>query len=483
VVLQKTLESPLDCKKIQPVHPKGVLGVHWKDWCWSRNSNTLATWCEELTHLKRPWCWERLRAGGEGDDRGWDGWMASPIQWTWVWVDSGSWWWTGRPGVLQFMGSQRVRHDWATELNWTYLQVPETGMCAVLVGCHSAFHLHKTWFFRHSQECGACKFAECLRLLSLFTLYVYLWFSQILWDPKYYCLAFVVRRSLSFVNDRLELAWREWPYIRSVQNLKRCQAHFLLKVFGEGYEVNHWELDDEVKLFSRSLVSDSLPPRGLQHTRFPCPTPTPGVYSNSCPLSRWCHPTIIPCRSLLLLPSVFPSIRIFSNESALRIRWLKYWSFSFNISPSSAYSGLISFRMDWLDLLAVQGTLKSSPTQFKSINPWVLSFLYSPSLTSIHDYWKTTALTRGTFSYLASICCSMSSSNCCFLTCIQISQEAGQVVSYSHLFQNFPVYCDPHSQRFWHSQWSRTRCFSGTLLLFRWSRGCWQFDLWFLCLF
>ena len=65
------------------------------------------------------WCWERLRAGGEGDDRGWDGWMASPTQWTWVWVDSGSWWWTGRPGVPQFMGLQRVRHDWATELNWT----------------------------------------------------------------------------------------------------------------------------------------------------------------------------------------------------------------------------------------------------------------------------------------------------------------------------------------------------------------------------
>ena len=79
----------------------------------------MATWCEELTHLKRPWCWERLRAGGEGDNRGWDGWMASPTRWTWVWVDSGSWWWTGRPGVLQFMGSQRVGHDWATELNWT----------------------------------------------------------------------------------------------------------------------------------------------------------------------------------------------------------------------------------------------------------------------------------------------------------------------------------------------------------------------------
>ena len=77
----------------------------------------LATRCEELIHLKRFWCWERLGAGGEGDDWGWDGWMASPSQWTWVWVDSGSWWWTGRPGVLRFMGSQRVRHDWATEMN------------------------------------------------------------------------------------------------------------------------------------------------------------------------------------------------------------------------------------------------------------------------------------------------------------------------------------------------------------------------------
>ena len=74
-------------------------------------------------HLKRPWCWERLRAGGEGDDRGWDGWMASPTQWTWVWVNSGSWWWTGRPGVLWFMGLQRVGHDWTTELNWTSQKV------------------------------------------------------------------------------------------------------------------------------------------------------------------------------------------------------------------------------------------------------------------------------------------------------------------------------------------------------------------------
>ena len=83
-------------------------------WCW--NSNTLATWCKELTHWKRPWCWERLKAVGEGDDKVWDGWMASLTRWRWVWVNSRSWWWTGKPGVLQSMRLQRVRHNWA-ELN------------------------------------------------------------------------------------------------------------------------------------------------------------------------------------------------------------------------------------------------------------------------------------------------------------------------------------------------------------------------------
>ena len=102
-----------------PSQRKSVLNIHWKDWCWSRNSNTLATWCEELPHWKRPGCWERLKAGGEGDDTGWDGRMASLTQWTWVWASSGSWWWTGKPGMLQSMGLQRVRYDWATELHWT----------------------------------------------------------------------------------------------------------------------------------------------------------------------------------------------------------------------------------------------------------------------------------------------------------------------------------------------------------------------------
>ena len=100
-----------------PSWRRSVLAVHWKILYWNWISNTLATRCEVLTHLKRPWCWEKLKAGGEGDNRRWDGWMASLTQWTWVWVGSGSWWWTGRPGVLWFMGLQRVGHNWATELN------------------------------------------------------------------------------------------------------------------------------------------------------------------------------------------------------------------------------------------------------------------------------------------------------------------------------------------------------------------------------
>ena len=110
----------------QSILKRSVLGVHWKDWCWSWNSNTLATWCKELTHWKRPWFWEGLEARNEGDDRGWDGWMASLTWWTWLWVDSGGWWWTGRPGVLRCMGSQRVGwlSDW-TELKYVYPVFPK----------------------------------------------------------------------------------------------------------------------------------------------------------------------------------------------------------------------------------------------------------------------------------------------------------------------------------------------------------------------
>ena len=99
-------------KEISPECSLEELMLNW-------NSNALATWCEEQTHWKRPWCWERLKVGGEGDNTGWDGCMASPTQWGWVWVNSRSWWGTGRPGVLQSMGLQRVGHYWATELNKT----------------------------------------------------------------------------------------------------------------------------------------------------------------------------------------------------------------------------------------------------------------------------------------------------------------------------------------------------------------------------
>ena len=139
--------------------------------------------------------------------------------------------------------------------------------------------------------------------------------------------------------------------------------------------------------FSRSVVSDSLPPHELQHAitnsrRIPRLMSTESVMPSN-------H--LILCHPILLLPSIFPSIRVFSNESAFRIRCPKYWSFSFNISPSNEHLGLISFRMNWLDLLAVQGTLKSLLQHHSSnINSSVLSFLYSPTLTSIYDCWTCT---------------------------------------------------------------------------------------------
>ena len=138
--------------------------------------------------------------------------------------------------------------------------------------------------------------------------------------------------------------------------------------------------------FSHLIVSDSLRPHESQHTRPPCPSPTPGVYSNPCPSSRWCHPAIsssvVPFSSC---PQSLPGIRVFSNESTLRMRWQKYWSFSFSISPSNEHPGLISSRMDCLDLLAVQGTLKSL-LQHHSSKASI--FRTRLSSQSTHDHWK-----------------------------------------------------------------------------------------------
>ena len=145
-------------------------------------------------------------------------------------------------------------------------------------------------------------------------------------------------------------------------------------------------------------MSDSLWPCGLQHTRLPCPSPTPRACSDSCPSSWWCHPTISSCHPFLL-PSVFPSITVSSNVSVLHIRWPKYWSFSFSISPSNEYTGLISFTSHWLNLLAVQGTLKSL-LQNHSSKASILRHSVCFIVQLSHPYMttgKTIALTRWTF--------------------------------------------------------------------------------------
>ena len=152
--------------------------------------------------------------------------------------------------------------------------------------------------------------------------------------------------------------------------------------------------------FSCSVVSNSLWPHELQYARPPCPLPSPGVYPNPCPLCRWYHPTfsssVVPFSSC---PQIFPSISVFSNESALCMRWPKYWSFSFSISPSNEHPGLISFRRDWLDLLAVQGTLRSllqhhsSKASILRCSAFFIVQLSHPYMTT----GKTIALSRRTF--------------------------------------------------------------------------------------
>ena len=145
-----------------------------------------------------------------------------------------------------------------------------------------------------------------------------------------------------------------------------------------------------------SSVAQSYPTlqlHELQHARPPCPSPTLGVHSDSRPSSQWCHPAISSCRPLLLLPPIPPSIRVFSNESTLCMTWPKYWSFRFRISPSKEIPGLISFRMDWFNLLAVQGTLKGL-LQHHSSKASILrhSAFFTVQLSSIHDHRKNHSL-------------------------------------------------------------------------------------------
>ena len=196
-----------------PFWRRSALGFLWKKWCYSWNSSTLATSCEELTHWKRFWCWEGLGAGGEGDNRGWDGWMASPTWWTWVWVNSESWWWTGRSGVLRFTRSQRVGHDRTTELNWTVVIL-------------SLLSYPSPGFLKENDKCV---------------------FSKLY--------------ASSLVFFRLQNLW-----------------------------LGSLELDSEkwIQVVAKLLDRICLQYHGWQHARLLCPSLSPAVCSNSCPLSWWC---------------------------------------------------------------------------------------------------------------------------------------------------------------------------------------------------
>ena len=175
-----------------------------------------------MTHWKRPWYWEGLGAGGERDDRGWDGWMASPTGWTWVWVNSGSWWWTGRPGMLRFMGSQRVGHDWATELNWT--NTCQGAQChkvnslfSVLCFSHHPWLLRQGVVRKQGRECWIfCRQAH-LRHMG-FT------------SPRWASNQGPQIKEFSFVDPRGEEGWSQ---ITTTPGRARCQSRCLVMTSGD----------------------------------------------------------------------------------------------------------------------------------------------------------------------------------------------------------------------------------------------------------
>ena len=199
--------------------------------------------------------------------------------------------------------------------------------------------------------------------------------------------------NVKLVLDILPIIWTKYVHFQARRTNEGNEQTFLnFKIFFIIFIFSSVQ-------FTRSVVSNSLQPHELQHARPPCLSPTPWLHPNSHPSSRWCHPAISSCRPLLLLPPIPPSIRVFSNESTLRIRWPKYWSFSFSISPSNEHPGLISFRMDRLDLLAVQGTLKSllqhhsSKASILRRSAFFIVQLSHPYMTT----GKTIALTKRTF--------------------------------------------------------------------------------------
>ena len=283
----------------------------------------------------------------------------SLTRWTWVWVSSRSWWWTGRPGVLRFTGSQRVGHDWATALNWTdTLLISQT-----------------------------CSHVLCLPFLFFCLMDSYLW-----------AFVYSVHSTLNVLSPifsvkilpKLKSSWHATsptkpflaPAVRS--KLPEHLHHY-------SPTLQHISLTPlPLLLFSCQIVSDCVNPWTAA-----CQASLSFTISWSLPKFRSIELVmlsnhLILCHLLLLLPSIFTSIRVFSDESTLRIRWPKYWSFSFSINPSNECSRFISFRIDWvLSPCSPRDSQGSSPVpQFERINSLVLNLLYGSAFMSIHNYWK-----------------------------------------------------------------------------------------------
>ena len=379
VVLEKTLESPLDYREISP-------GCSLEGLIWSCNSNTLATWCEELTHLKRRWCWESLRAWGEGDNGEWDHWLSGhgfghKLS---IWTES------------YCVPGRSCPHGTITSLRrlvrFFFLITLETIVCIHLLMycvCILCF-IHKvvgfsppplgTTFIPLEGDWNAEMLSRVSLLATPQTEGSYVWDSP----GKNIGVGchFLLQGIFPTQGSNPHLLWLlHWQ-----------AASLLLRHLGSlgGWCHPHYGHFSRVRLFMTPWFTARRASLSITDSRS---LPKPMSIKSVMPSSH-----LILCHPLLLLSSIFPSIRVFSNESALRIRWPKYWSLSFNISPSSEYSGLISFRMDWLDLLAVQGTLKSRLEHHSSKSSilWRSAFftvqLSDPYMTT----GKTIALTRWT---------------------------------------------------------------------------------------
>ena len=272
------------------------------------------------------------------------------------------------------------------------------------VGCHFLLQGMYLCVYIHMWcVCALCSFMKlCLTLCNLtdcsppgssvygiFQVRILKWSAVSFSRGSFWLRDWICMFCISCIRRRVLYYWATWEVCMFTQ-MSVCVYVYILYI--HNFKVFNWITVTLSVQYSHSVMSDSMTPwtaarqASLSITNSQSP---PKPMSTVLVMPSIC---LILCHRLLLLASIFPNIRVFSNESVLHIRWPKYWSFSFSISPSNEYSGLISFRMDWLDL-AVQGTQESSSTpQFKSINSSVLSVLYSPTLTSIHDHWKNHSL-------------------------------------------------------------------------------------------